>query len=116
MCGISAFMGLNARNAGRRYMKATITLEIEFEVDFDIQKEERQILHPAENAYPGCPASLEINDLKIGRCAVGMEIFNRIMGQYQEEIEEACWEESFEDHQAYLVEAADHRRDAMENR
>ena len=92
-------------------MKTTINLELEFEVDFDIQKEERMTRH-----YPGCPAAIEINDLKIGRRAVTQDIFSRIMDQHQEEIEEACLEEAFEDHQAYLVEAADHRRDSMEGR
>ena len=94
-------------------MKTTIHLELEFEVDFDIQKEEKMTRN-----YPGCPADIEINEIEAEGCLRGINqcLFDKVLAKYQEEIEEVCWEEAFEDHQAYLVEAADHMRDLREDR
>ena len=69
-------------------MKAYIDLELEFEVDFDYQKEE-----PTTRHYPGWPAAIEVNDLFIDGKKLPVGIFNAVMDQCQDTIEDACWEE-----------------------
>ena len=99
-------------------MKTTIHLELEFEVDFGIQKEEKMTRH-----YPGCPASVEINEIKlIGldgiylASSVHNDLFDTLVALHGDEIEEVCWDcardEEFEDAVAH----AEHMRDSREDR
>lgn len=39
--------------------------EIELNIEFDFSPEEKAVLWPIENAYPGSPAMVEINSIKL---------------------------------------------------
>ena len=39
--------------------------EIELEIEFDYSPEEKAVLWPIENAYPGSPAMVEITSIKL---------------------------------------------------
>jgi len=39
--------------------------EIELEIEFDYSPEEKAVLYPIENAYPGSPAMVEITSIKL---------------------------------------------------
>ena len=88
-------------------MKTTINLELEFEIDFDTQKEERMTRH-----YPGCPAAVEPYGMKVLGVPVGDKLFEAIYDEHEHEIDDACWDGLREEAQA----EAEHRRDSMEDR
>jgi len=69
-------------------MEAIIHLELELTVEFDAQKEERATSH-----YPGCPAAVGIDDIKILGKEISDSLYDEIIRLYEDEIEEACWEE-----------------------
>jgi hypothetical protein len=91
----------------RGSMKTTISIELEFEVDFDIQKEEQMTLH-----YPGCPAYVEPYDMKVLGVPLEDALFIAILDEYEDEIHDACWDALKEE----AVAEADHRRDVLEDR
>ena len=40
-------------------------LELAVYIDYDFQPEEKQVLYPNDDAYPGCPAEVTINSVQI---------------------------------------------------
>ena len=82
-------------------MKTSIFLEVEVEIDFDPQKAERMTWH-----YPGCPAHIEINEIKLPTA-------DEVVKQYEQEIHDACWDEVIEEEQEREIMRAEYRRDAM---
>ena len=86
-------------------MKETeISIELDFKVRFNVQKEEKQTLH-----YPGCPAAIE--DISLH-----MPTEREIIDMFKEEIEEACWEQAWEDAAEDAVAHDEHMRDLREDR
>ena len=69
-------------------MKAKIHLELEVEVEFDHQPAEQMTRH-----YPGCPADIEITKIEILGCPVDVCLGDSVMFSYEDEIEQACWDE-----------------------
>jgi len=99
-------------------MKATIALELEFEIDFDATPEEKMTRH-----YPGCPAQVEINGLEL----IGVKdiylpsnvhdgLFDTIMCMHEDDIEQACWEVVGEYQAERAMSDAECRRDMREDR
>ena len=56
--------------------------EFEFSIDYDYQPEEKQILYPNEDAYPGCSAEITLNAIEIA----GFDILSHIGEEYQERL------------------------------
>ena len=92
-------------------MKAIIHLELELEIDFDVQKEERTTRH-----YPGCPAYVEPYQLTyVGlkeKIMLPDRLADEIINDNEENIEQACWDEIAEEQAT----EAEYRRDAMMDR
>ena len=44
----------------------TTFYELKINVDYDYQPEEKQVLWPNDEAYPGCPASVKVNAVYVG--------------------------------------------------
>lgn len=82
-------------------MKTYAYIEIEVEIDFDHQPEEKMTRH-----YPGCPAHIEINEIKLPTA-------DEVVKQYEQEIHDACWDEVKEEEQERAIMRAEYRRDAM---
>ena len=66
-------------------METTIHLELEIKIDFDAYKTERMTRH-----YPGYPAHIEINK-------VILPTPDKVLKEFEDEIEEWCWDEVRED-------------------
>ena len=92
-------------------MKTTLHLEIEIEVDYDFCPAERMTRH-----YPGSPAQIEINTLLISGDELPIEIFNSIMADFQDEIEEWCWDDVRDRAEEQAMAKAEHQFDCMRNR
>ena len=91
-------------------MKIPICIEIDMEVDYDVQKAERTTRH-----YPGCPAAIEINTLLKG-IELPMNLFNSIMSDFQQVIEDQCWNDVQCQVEENLVCEAEYKADALRDR
>lgn len=60
-------------------------IELEVQVGFDAEKGEAMTRHSQ-----GFPASVEINEIKLGEVVLPQEVFDEIMKQVQEELMETC--------------------------
>ena len=59
-------------------------IEVEVEIDYDFQHEEKPVLYPNDEAYPGCPASVSLNSADIG----GTDILGELDGGQQQTLED----------------------------
>ena len=81
-----------------------IDLTITVTVMFEAIKEERMTRH-----YPGCPAHIEINEVLIPDS-------DSIIAEFEDEIEQACWDYVNECAAEDAMMQAEYRRDAREDR
>ena len=88
-------------------MKTTISIELEFTIDFDATPYE-----PMTLVYPGNPADVEPYDLSVLGVRVSDNIFDAILKEHDDDIRQACWDELQED----AVAAAEHRLDCIRDR
>ena len=63
-------------------------IEIEVEIHYDFQPEEKEVLHPNEDAHPGCPASVSLNSADIGET----DILGELDGGQQQTLEDDIFE------------------------
>jgi hypothetical protein len=68
------------------------------------------------NAKKGSPASLEINEIKLGELVLPQAVFDEVMNQCKEEIEEVCWDELKAQEEENAIAAAEHHLDFREDR
>jgi len=92
-------------------MKTNLFLEIELEVDYDFCPAERMTRH-----YPGSPAQVEINTILINDIELPPPIFNTIMADFGDVIEEWCWDDVRNSEAERAICEAEHRREWMEDR
>lgn len=95
-------------------MRATTYIEIAIDIEFTAHKAERMTRH-----YPGCPADLEITNLSCLGIDFPEKMFDQFMKDYEDELEEACWEQVKYDREAIEVmamEQAEHMLDLREVR
>ena len=63
-------------------------IEICVDVDYDFQPEEKQVLYPNEDAYPGCPAEVTINSISLKdvdiACQISAVDFNTLAAEILE--------------------------------
>ena len=69
-------------------MKTTVPIELEFEVEFDVQKAEPMRWH-----YPGHPAEIEICGIKYNGHPVSDDMANEILEDNEYDIIQSCWDE-----------------------
>ena len=92
-------------------MKTSIDLELEMEVDFDYQPAERMTHNDT-----GCPEDIEINAFKIYGCKINEKLFDKIMEDHGQSIEQQCWDQVEDDETQRQVTKAEYRQDAREDR
>jgi len=87
-------------------MEETIEIELTIPVTikFEAIKEERMTRH-----YPGCPAHIEINEVILPT------VFT-VAVEFEDEIEQACWDYVNECAAEDAMMQAEYRRDAREDR
>jgi len=91
--------------------KTKLTIDLEIGISFDANKAE-----PMTFSYPGIPAGVELVSLKIDDLVLPQEVSEKIFKYYGGEVANACWEALEETKAASAVDAADARRDLLENR
>lgn len=65
---------------------------LELEIEFEAEAAE-----PMTHSYPGSPASLQILSAKLGETSFPQRLFDELMSEYADELEEACWDRLFEE-------------------
>jgi len=78
-----------------QYITSQIGSEVEVKVYFDYQPEEPEVLHPSEDAYPGCPSEVIINSVCVGGVN-GMDLLEVLDGACISALEEECEQSVFE--------------------
>lgn len=68
------------------------------------------------NAEKGSPTSLEINEIKLGELVLPQAVFDEVMNQCKEEIEEVCWDELKAQEEENAIAAAEHHLDFREDK
>jgi hypothetical protein len=86
-------------------------IELEVQVGFAFEKAEPPTQHSS-----GSPASLEIIELKLGELIFPQRIFNEVMKQVKNDVEEACWEEIETQKAEDAIAAAEHHLDFREDK
>ena len=69
------------------YYRAKIFVGLELEVGFNAEAAE-----PATQSYSGSPASLELVLAKLGELTLSQELFDELLSEHADTIEEACWD------------------------
>lgn len=71
-------------------METTVFIQIEMTVEFDAHK-----AVPKTRDYPGDPAEIEINDIKILNCEISEELHNNVLFWHEDEIKEHIGDEIY---------------------
>ena len=64
-------------------------IEIEILVHFDYQPEEKEVIWPIDEAYPGCPESVTINSIYVNQAEITSLFSAEMMSGIEDEILES---------------------------
>jgi len=94
-------------------MEETIEIELTVPVTikFEAIKAERMTRH-----YPGCPAHIEIDGMEFMGVPFGTALTDAIYDEFEDEINDECWDYINDNEMERQVMMAEYRRDAMEDR
>ena len=88
-----------------------INLTIQIDVEYNVYKSVPRTRH-----YPGDPAEVEVLEITMYSVPITPWLFDAIMGEYGEEIEEACMEDAIENEAEDAMAYAEHLWDSREDR
>jgi len=92
-------------------MKTNLFLEMDLQIAFDFHKSV-----PRTRDYPGDPADCEILGIKIFGEVISDELFDAIINEYGDEIDEWCLDHAMYELQEEAMAYAEHMRDLKEDR
>ena len=90
-----------------------INLTVEIDVEYNVYKSVPRTRH-----YPGDPADVEVLEISLYGHALSHigSLFNAIVEEHGDEIEEACMDDAIENEAEDAMAYAEHMRDVMEDR
>ena len=94
-----------------RMMKTNLFLEMDLEIKFAFHKSV-----PRTRDYPGDTADTEILEIKILGKAISEDLFDAIIKEYSDEIDEWCLDHAMYEMQEEEMAYAEHMRDLREDR
>jgi len=90
-----------------------INLTVEIDVEYNAYKSVPRTRH-----YPGDSAEVEVLEISLYGHALSHigSLFNAIVEEHGDEIEEACMDDAIDEMQEHLMAEAEHKRDVREDR